>query len=480
MKERKQILVADDEVNLRRVLAAQLQRDGFDVFTVGDGEEAIAALGEHHIDVLITDLRMPKLDGMRLLAHCSAEHPDLPVVMITAHGTVDTAVEALKLGAFDYVTKPFDRTEFRNVVEKAARTRELNQINMTPTRGAPGRYRIIGQSPEMNAVYDIIEKVADTPSTVLITGESGTGKELIARALHENSARVNKPYVRVNCAAIPPDLIESELFGYEKGAFTGATTRRDGRFAQADGGTLFLDEIAEIPLHLQVKLLRVLQEGEIEPLGGKLRRVDIRLVAATNKDLRRMVEAGRFREDLYYRLNVIAIEVPPLRQRLDDVPLLVDHFLSRFREKNQKLVTGISRPALEVLSRYHYPGNVRELENAIERAVVLCRQPIVDVEDLPQEIRSGGARLESAGHAGPPRLSFAIGTTLDEIERTSIRETLHYTKGDKRLAAQLLGIATRTIYRKLDRGEPGGAAEPDPAFADSDEPDDDDETGPGG
>jgi two-component system response regulator HydG len=283
--------------------------------------------------------------------------------------------------------------------------------------------------------------------------------------------RAGRPLVPVNCAALPESILEGELFGYEKGAFTGATSRRDGRFAQADGGTLFLDEVAEIPLHLQVKLLRVLQEGEIEPLGGKLRRVDIRLVAATNKDLRRMVEAGRFREDLYYRLNVIAIEVPPLRQRLDDVPLLVDHFLSRFREKNQKLVTGISRPALEVLSRYHYPGNVRELENALERAVVLCRQPIVDVEDLPQEIRSGGARLESAGHAGPPRLSFAIGTTLDEIERTSIRETLHYTKGDKRLAAQLLGIATRTIYRKLDRGDAGGAAEPESGLGEIDETD---------
>jgi two-component system response regulator HydG len=296
--------------------------------------------------------------------------------------------------------------------------------------------------------------------------------------------------VPVNCAALPESILEGELFGYEKGAFTGATSRRDGRFVQADGGTLFLDEVGEIPLHLQVKLLRVLQEGEIEPLGGKLRRVDIRLVAATNKDLRRMVEQGRFREDLYYRLNVIALEVPPLRQRLEDVPLLVEHFLSRFRDKNQKLVTGISRPAIEILSRYHYPGNVRELENALERAVVLCRQPIIDVEDLPQEIRAGGARLEVAGsaNAGPPRLSFAIGTTLDEIERTSIRETLQYTKGDKRLAAQLLGIATRTIYRKLERSEPGAAleggeeppaaGEPDDARNDGDDEDDGGPAGP--
>ncbi len=266
--ERKQILIADDEPNMRRVLAAQLMRDGYDVHTVDDGASAIETLAEHHIDVVISDLRMPKVDGMGLLKHVMVNHPDVPVIMITAHGTVDTAVEALKLGAYDFVTKPFDKTEFRNVVAKAARTRELSQTDVVPEVGELGRYDIIGQSSAMLEVYDVIEKVADTPSTVLITGESGTGKELIARALHENSARRNKPFIRVNCAAIPRDLIESELFGYEKGAFTGAVTSKPGRFELADEGTLFLDEIGEIPVNMQVKLLRALQEQEFERVGG--------------------------------------------------------------------------------------------------------------------------------------------------------------------------------------------------------------------
>jgi len=489
----KTLLIVDDEAgnveSLQRIFQRYTppQSEGepaareIAVLTCRDGRDALELLRKQRVDVVLTDLMMPSLSGMDLLKAARKLSPETEVILMTAYGTIETAVEAMKDGAYDFITKPLKRAHVLRVVGKAMERQTLVAENraLRSQLAAAQRRPIVGQSLAMRRTLDVISQAAPSQATVLLLGESGTGKELLARYLHEQSPRAGRPLVPVNCAALPESILEGELFGYEKGAFTGATTRRDGRFAQADGGTLFLDEIAEIPLHLQVKLLRVLQEGEIEPLGGKLRRVDIRLVAATNKDLRRMVESGRFREDLYYRLNVIAIEVPPLRQRLDDVPLLVDHFLSRFREKNQKLVTGISRPALEVLSRYHYPGNVRELENALERAVVLCRQPIVDVEDLPQEIRAGGARLESAGHAGPPRLSFAIGTTLDEIERTSIRETLHYTKGDKRLAAQLLGIATRTIYRKLDRGDTGGATEPDPAFADSDEADGDADDDPG-
>ena len=299
MAENKQILVADDEDNLRRVLKAQLQHDGYEVHCVADGAAVLEAMAEHHIDVLITDLRMPKLDGMQVLKSVSEHFPNVPVIMITAHGTVDTAVEALKLGAFDYVTKPFDQAEFRTVVGKAARTRELSQKHVSGDPSQRGRYRIIGQSEPMHGVYDVIEKVADTPSTVLITGESGTGKELIARALHENSSRKDKPFVSVNCAAIPPDLLESELFGYERGAFTGAVTSKPGRFELAHTGTLFLDEIAEIPVSMQVKLLRALQEKQFERVGGiKTITVDIRLVAATNRDLKESIANGRFREDL--------------------------------------------------------------------------------------------------------------------------------------------------------------------------------------
>jgi two-component system response regulator HydG len=304
-----------------------------------------------------------------------------------------------------------------------------------------------------------VQQAAPSAATVLLLGESGTGKELLARQIHELSPRAGRSFVPVNCAAIPEGILEGELFGYEKGAFTGAVARRDGRFALADGGTLFLDEIGEIPASVQVKLLRVLQEGEIERLGGKSQKIDIRLVAATNRDLKRAVAENRFREDLYYRLNVIAVNVPPLRDRRDDVPLLVDHFLSRFREKNQKSVAGCTRGALDLLCGWDWPGNVRELENAIERAVVLTKSNVVDVEDLPRELRGAPGGDNGSGRS----LTFEIGTPLEEIELRVIHETLRHTKGDKRLAAQLLGIATRTIYRKLDPGSQEGAEPKDPA-----------------
>jgi len=429
------------------------------VLTTRDGKEALEILRKQRVDVLLTDLMMAGLSGLDLLKATRKLSPETEVILMTAYGTIETAVEAMKDGAYDFITKPLKRAHILRVVGKALERQTLVAENraLRSQLAAAQKRPIVGQSLAMRRTLDILGQAAPSQATVLLLGESGTGKELLARHLHEQSPRAGRPFIPVNCAALPESILEAELFGYEKGAFTGATGRRDGRFAQADSGTLFLDEIGEVPLHLQVKLLRVLQEGEIEPLGGKMRRVDIRLVAATNKDLRRAVAEGRFREDLYYRLNVIAVRVPPLRERLDDVPLLCEHFLSRFREKNQKVITGISRPALDLLTRYAYPGNVRELENAIERAVVLCRQPIIDVDDLPHEIRSGGTLGEAGNAAGPPRLSFPLGTPLEEIERYVIRETLQYTKGDKRLAAQLLGIATRTIYRKLDRSDAGSS-----------------------
>src|SRR3954451_11997176 len=329
VSERKQILVVDDEPNLRRVLSAQLERDGYDVHTAEDGEQALLVLKEHHLDLIITDLRMPKLDGMELLRRAVAIDDELPVVMITAHGTVDNAVEALKTGAFDYLTKPFDQAEVRTIVRKALRTRDLAGTEATREEspgGAGARYGIIGESDAILSIYAVLERVANMPTTVLITGESGTGKELVARALHENSARKERPFIKVNCAAIPKDLMESELFGYERGAFTGAVTSKPGRFELADTGTLFLDEIAEIPVEMQVKLLRALQESEFERVGGiKTTRVDVRLIAATNRDLEKEIEAGRFRKDLYYRLAVVPLALPTLRDRRSDVPMLVRH-----------------------------------------------------------------------------------------------------------------------------------------------------------
>ncbi len=443
------------------------------ILAARDGKEALDLLRKQRIDVVLSDLMMPGMSGLDLLKAAQKVSPETEVILMTAYGTVETAVAAMKDGAYDFITKPLKRAHVMRVVGKALERQSLVAENraLRSQLLAVQRRPIVGQSLAMRRTLEVLSQAAASQATVLLLGESGTGKELLVRHLHDQSPRAGRAFVPVNCAALPETILEAELFGYEKGAFTGAVARRDGRFAQADGGTLFLDEIGEVPLHLQVKLLRVLQEGEIEPLGGKLRRVDIRLVAATNKDIKKAVSEGRFREDLYYRLNVIAVTVPPLRDRLDDVPLLASHFLSRFAEKNHKAITGIAQAATVALCRYAYPGNVRELENAIERAVVLSKNPIIEVEDLPREIRSGGELgLPSPGaltYATGSNLTFEIGTPLDEIELRVIQETLKHTKGDKRLAAQLLGIATRTIYRKLDRTPSGedtsnGANEDEP------------------
>jgi two-component system response regulator AtoC len=408
LPEKKQVLVADDEANLRRVLAANLTRDGYDVHTAENGLAALEVLREHHIDLVITDLKMPQLDGMALLREVQAMDLQLPVIMLTAHGTVDNAVEALKLGAIDYLTKPFDQTEIRNVVRKALRTRDLAQADapIEPaalTRSSPGaRYGIIGRSPKIVEVYTILDRVADSPTTVLITGESGTGKELIARALHENSSRKDKPFIKVNCAAIPKDLMESELFGHEKGAFTSAVGSKPGRFELADKGTLFLDEVGELTLEMQSKLLRVLQESEFERVGGiKTIRVNVRLVAATNRDLKKEIAQGAFREDLFYRLNVVPIPLPALRERSPDIPLLVDFFLTKFNQRLKKQITSVSPEALTRLAAYGWPGNIRELENVLERAGAVRRR-----DDDHHQRPLGGrcvARPRAAARSAQPR-----------------------------------------------------------------------------
>ncbi len=457
LPERKQVLIVDDEPNLRKILSAQLTRDGYDVLTAEDGEQGLHLLREHHIDLVITDLKMPKVDGMTLLKRALEEEPELPVVLVTAHGTIDTAVEALKRGAFDFVTKPFDKDEVRQIVAKALKTRELRGADATPAP-AGARFGIIGSSQGIAELYAILERVADTPTTVLITGESGTGKELVARALHEHSSRKDKPFIKVNCAAIPKELIESELFGYERGAFTGAVASKPGRFELANGGTLFLDEIGEIPIEMQVKLLRALQESEFERVGGiKTIRVDVRLVAATNRDLKKLIATGAFREDLFYRLNVVPIRLPALRERTGDIPLLVEHFLTKFNERLRKKVEGAEADATDALVQYSWPGNIRELENVIERAVLFCDATRLHATDLPLDVRGipeiANVTLPEAdlqvALAGEGGLKEHVKVAMSRLERELVSRALKQTNANVTHAARLLKISRKGLQLKM-------------------------------
>jgi len=409
---------------------------------------------------------------MTLLREAVKENPDLPVVMITAHGTVDTAVEALKLGAFDYLTKPFDKDEVRQIVAKALKTKAFSDVEATPAdaKDEPGaRFGIIGESPGLTEVYSVLERVADSPTTVLVTGESGTGKELVARALHDHSSRKTKPFIKVNCAAIPKELIESELFGYERGAFTGAVGSKPGRFELANGGTLFLDEIGGIPVELQVEVLRALQESWFEGVGGiKTIRVDVRLVAATNRDLKKLIAQGTFREDLFYRLNVVSIRLPALRERNSDIPLLVDHFLRKFNERLKKSVSGVEQDSLDLLSAYGWPGNIRELENVMERAVLFCDGQKLRTEDLPGELRgtsgmssgsvapatsdatpggSGGVDIGSLPAEGG--LKEHVKVAMSRLERDLVSRALKQTNGNVTHAARLLKISRKGLQLKM-------------------------------
>ncbi|MCI0673552.1 MAG: sigma-54 dependent transcriptional regulator [Myxococcaceae bacterium] len=446
------LVVDDDQANLESV-ARIFQREGLEVLTASSGKDGLELLRRPEVRVLVTDLMMPGMDGQELLRAARSVRPDVEVVLMTAYGTVETAVAAMKDGAYDFITKPLKRHALVKSVEKALEKQALLAENRDlkarlAEMGAPGGRAFVGQAPAFRAFMDMLRQAATSSATVLLMGETGTGKELAARAVHEWSPRVKGPFIAVNCGALPESILEAELFGVERGAFTGAVSRREGRFERAHGGTLFLDEVGEMSLAAQVKLLRVLQEGELERLGGtQTVRVDVRVVTATNKDLEAEVRGGRFREDLYYRLNVVELRVPSLASRREDISLLADHFLRRFAAKHSKTVRAFSPEALAVLEDYAWPGNVRELEHAVERMVVLCRADVIQVEDLPQAVRKGPTG--AAGH-----LILPIGTPMEEIERRVIHETLRHTKGDKTLAARLLGIAARTIYRKLERQGP--------------------------
>ncbi len=446
------VLVVDDERSNLESLEKIFAKENMRVLTAPGAKQALEVLRQHRVHVVLTDLMMPGTTGLELLRAIKELAPEVEVVLMTAYGTVETAVSAMREGAYDFVEKPLKRLTITKSVRKAAERQKLvaenqslkQELKLLTTR------EIIGSSSAWRRVVDVATQAAPSTATVLVLGESGTGKELLARYIHERSARARGAFVAVNCAAIPESILESELFGHERGSFTGAVAKREGRFAKASGGTLFLDEIGELSQAVQVKLLRVLQEGEFEPVGGNTVRADVRVVAATNRDLLAEVQAGRFREDLYYRLNVIQIVAPPLRSRREDIPLLVDHFLGMYAAKNQKPRMTPTRGAMERLLDYVWPGNVRELENVIERAVVLSRGDALTEQDLPDAIVQAAPQSKGA-------LTFEVGTTLDDIELRVIKETLRHAKGDKVLAAQLLGISTRTIYRKLD-----GIADPEP------------------
>jgi two-component system response regulator HydG len=442
------LLIVDDEPSNVASLQKIFQREGIRVLTADGAKLALELVRTHRVHVVLTDLMMPGTSGVELLRALKQVSPDTEVVVMTAYGTVETAVQAMRDGAYDFVEKPLKRMAIVKSVRKAAERQSLVEENRTLRHEIKllTRREIVGTSPALRRVLDVATQAAPSSATLLVLGESGTGKELLARYVHERSSRSRGPFIAVNCSAIPETILEAELFGHERGAFTGAVGRREGRFAKAGGGTLFLDEIGELSPSVQVKLLRVLQEGEYEPVGGDTVKSDVRIVTATNRDLRAQVAAGRFREDLFYRLNVIAMTAPPLRARREDIPLLVDHFLGIYCHKNNRPRLSVARPVSELLSEYLWPGNVRELENVIERAVVLCRGDTLTVDDLPEVIVQASAPAPSA-------LTVAIGTPLEEVEGRLIRETLRHTKGDKSLAAQLLGISTRTIYRKLGESD---------------------------
>jgi two-component system response regulator AtoC len=455
------ILIVDDENNIRRVLAAMLKREGYEVTTAADGEQALSVLQKVPVSVVVTDLVMPRVGGMDLLKRVVADWPDVPVILITAHGSVDSAVAALKAGAFDYVTKPFDQEDLKKVIEKAARAHDLEQRNVHSPGESTGS-PLVGESPAMKAIHEMVARVADSPSTILITGESGTGKGLIAQELHRLSSRKEKALIKVNCAAIPKDLVESELFGYEKGAFTGAVGSKPGRFELADGGTLFLDEIGEIPVEIQVKLLRALQESEFERVGGiRTLRVDVRLIAATNRDLKALIADGRFREDLFYRLAVVPMELPPLRDRREDIPVLVAHFLEKFNRRLGKRVEGIDPEAMQLLQAYGWPGNIRELENLMERSVLFADGPIVEAAQLPEALRDkapgAAVQVASVGPLAAASATSPAGTSMKEIvrqaqaelERELIARALAETGGNVTRAAKRLQISRKSLQVKM-------------------------------
>ena len=441
------ILVVDDEVNARTALAELLRDEGYEVETAADAFKALGKYADFAPQVVLTDLKMPGMDGIELVRRIKAMPDPAAVVVMTAFGAVESAVEAMRVGAAEYLTKPLNFEELTLVLDRVLEHHRLT-VEARHLRARLderyARHNIIGSAPPMKWVFEVIDQVAPSRATVLITGESGTGKELVAAAIHQASPRSNGPFVKVHCAALAESLLESELFGHERGAFTGAVGRRDGRFAIADGGTLFLDEIGEISPAIQVKLLRFLQEHEFERVGGdRPIQVDVRIIVATNRDLAQMVRDGKFREDLYYRLDVVSLEMPPLRERRSDIPALAQFFVERFARDNGKPLEGFTSDALERLSAHDWPGNVRELENAIERAVVMAQGPLVEARHLPPSIVARAPLAATAGDLPIP------GSTLDDIERYAILKTLEATGGSTSKAAHILGISVRKIQYKL-------------------------------
>ena len=446
MATSKHILVVDDDSYVRESTEEILRRKGYQVDTSANGKDALVLLDEADFDLILSDIKMPEMDGIELLAAAKGKYPDIHVIMMTAFGSVDNAVEAMRKGAYDYIQKgSADPTEIELVVERALKYQDSQRENKRLRSELQDKYsfnNMIGKAHNMEQVFDLIDTVADSRATVLVTGESGTGKELVARALHYNSSRRSAPFIRLNCAALPKDLMESELFGHEKGAFTGAIKQTRGRFEMADGGTLLLDEISEIDPALQAKLLRVLQEREFERIGStQTIKVDVRIVATTNRDLQKEVEAGNFREDLYYRLNVIEMGLPPLRERKEDIPALVQNFVAKYNEENGKRVTGVADETLDALLAYDWPGNIRELENYTERAVVVARGEALAPDDYPQRLPSGPQGRDDGG--------IHVGMTVHEMERRLIMKTLESCQGNRTEAAGMLGISTRTLRNKL-------------------------------
>ena len=448
------LLVIDDEKNIREGLAEALSMDGYDVECAADGDEGWKRFNKGDIDLVITDLRMPGMGGDELMRRIAAETPGLPVIILTGHGTVENAVAAMRDGAWDFFTKPVNLDRLSLVVKRALANRELVLQHRQMEEELERRRQfisIIGKSRPMREVFDTISRVAPTKASVLITGESGVGKELVAEAIHESSPRKGKPLIKVHCAALSVSLLESELFGHEKGSFTGAVSRRRGRFELANEGTLFLDEIGEIDQNLQIKLLRVLQEKQFERVGGEETiETDVRIVAATNKDLKAEIEKGNFREDLYFRLNVVNIHVPPLRERKDDIPLLAAAFLKEFATENGKALEGINEKARSRLYAYEWPGNIRELRNCIESAVVMCRKKMITVDDLPPALRS-------ASDEGWIRIR--LGSSFAECEKIIIRDTLSFSQGNRSKTAQTLEMSRKTLFRKLTEYSLGGGGE---------------------
>jgi DNA-binding NtrC family response regulator len=442
------ILIVEDEAKMRRLLELNLGEDGFTILSAEDAETGLKYLRDESIDLVVTDLKLPGMGGLEFLQSVKQNNPAMPVVVMTAYGSVETAVEAMKRGASDYVLKPFSLAEMRMVVRKELDVEQLRQENRSLREALGKRYQhpnVVAQSAKMQEVLATVERVAPTNSTILLGGESGVGKDLVARAIHEKSRRASGPFVKINSTAIPENLIESELFGYEKGAFTGATTSKPGKFELADKGTIFLDEIGDIPLATQVKLLRVLQEREFERLGGtRLIKIDVRLIAATNRDLRAALEQGTFREDLYYRLNVVPIDIAPLRERKEDIPELTNLFIKRFSLDSGKPITGITPSAMQVLVDYYWPGNVRELQNIIERACALAKGPQLEISDIHLDTLRTKASAPADNFLPP-------GMTLEQWEDEMIREALRRANNNKSQAARLLGLSRNALRYRLSK-----------------------------